>query len=92
MGERGKYALFLLFFTTRSEKGHKRRSCEEMNPHFFTAPFILHRCAATSALRKHLIQPMRIEEEVKDAHNEDPVITAARAHDILDEDDLLEPI
>ena len=35
---------------------------------------------------------MRIEEEVKDAHNEDPVITAARAHDILDEYDLLEPI
>ena len=39
MGERGKYALFLLFFTTRSEKGHKRRSCEEMRIHFFTAPF-----------------------------------------------------
>ena len=41
MGERGKYALFLLFFTTRSEKGHKRRGCEEMNSHFFTAPFLL---------------------------------------------------
>lgn len=35
---------------------------------------------------------MRIEEKVKDAHDEDPVITAARAHDVLDEDDLLEPI
>ena len=54
--------------------------------------FIVYRCAATATLRKHLIQPMGIEEEVKDAHNEDPVITAARAHDILDEDDLLEPI
>ena len=41
MRERGKYALFLLFFTTRSQKGHKRRGCEEMNLHFFTAPFCL---------------------------------------------------
>ena len=41
MGERGKYALFFLFFTTRSEKGHKRRGCEEMRIHFFTAPFML---------------------------------------------------
>ena len=38
MGERGKYTLFLLFFTARSEKGQKTRSCEEMRIHFFTAP------------------------------------------------------
>ena len=42
MGERGKYALFLLFFTARSEKGQKTRSCEEMRIHFFTAPFFKH--------------------------------------------------
>ena len=30
---------FSSFFTTRSEKEHKRRGCEGMNLHFFTAPF-----------------------------------------------------
>ena len=32
---------FSSFFTTRSEKGHKRRSCEEINHHFFTAPLLI---------------------------------------------------
>ncbi|MGN8781999.1 hypothetical protein ACTNE5_07705, partial [Acidaminococcus fermentans] len=39
--ERGKYTLFLLLFTARSKKRQQKRSCEEMNPHFFTAPCFL---------------------------------------------------
>jgi hypothetical protein len=41
LGERGKggsILSFSYFFTARSEKD-KKEGCEEMNAHFFTAPF-----------------------------------------------------